>query len=588
MKPETKICQNCKNEFTIESDDFSFYEKIKVPAPTFCPLCRAERRFVYRNERKLFKAKDFFTQEDIFSLYPQQSNRKIITHEEWHSDIWSAEDYGFDYDFSKNFFEQFSKLEKEVPVLASRVQKMVNSPYSSNATGLKNCYLCFASSLSENCMYGINNDFSDDCIDNSHINHSQRCYNCFWLQSCYQCYFTIMSVESNNLWFCRDCLGCNDCFGCTNLRKSSYFIFNKQYTKEEYQKQLERMKLNTISGIKEAREKTRSFWLTQPVKCHQGLKNINSYGSYVTNSKNVRESYIIREGEDIKYCQYLYTPVPPNRECFDANNWGCGMELHYETCMCGDHTYNIKFSTSCWPNCKNLEYCMNLFSCSDCFACAGLKKKQYCIFNKQYTKDEYFELVEKIKKQMNEIPYIDKKGNIYKYGEFFPIELSPFGYNNTLAIQHFNMGKEEALNFGYPWIEVEKGKYTITKKIKDLPELITNVEVNIIKEIIECDKCKSPYKIISEELAFYKKENLPIPHLCPECRYEIRTSDRFKIFLYERKCMCNGKKDETGIYANNTNHFHGENSCTEKFKTGYSSDRPEIVYCEKCYQQEVY
>ena len=36
-KSETKTCQNCKNDFIIEPDDFSFYEKMKVPAPTFCP-----------------------------------------------------------------------------------------------------------------------------------------------------------------------------------------------------------------------------------------------------------------------------------------------------------------------------------------------------------------------------------------------------------------------------------------------------------------------------------------------------------------------------------------------------------------------
>jgi hypothetical protein len=37
MKNETKNCQNCKNDFTIESEDFKFYEKIKVPPPTWCP-----------------------------------------------------------------------------------------------------------------------------------------------------------------------------------------------------------------------------------------------------------------------------------------------------------------------------------------------------------------------------------------------------------------------------------------------------------------------------------------------------------------------------------------------------------------------
>lgn len=30
-KFENKTCQNCKQNFTIESEDFIFYDKIKVP-----------------------------------------------------------------------------------------------------------------------------------------------------------------------------------------------------------------------------------------------------------------------------------------------------------------------------------------------------------------------------------------------------------------------------------------------------------------------------------------------------------------------------------------------------------------------------
>ena len=52
--------------------------------------------------------------------------------------------------------------------------------------------------------------------------------------------------------------------------------------------------------------------------------------------------------------------------------------------------------------------------------------------------------------------------------------------------------------------------------------------------------------------------------------------------------MCAGVADETGKYKNTVPHSHGESRCEEKFKTGYSPEREEIVYCEKCYQQEVY
>ena len=513
MQSETKIhstssvqaCQNCKQNFVIEPEDFLFYEKIKVPPPTFCPLCRAQRRMAFRNERKLFKVKDHFTGEDIFSTYPAESGRKIITREEWFGDNWDLMEYGASYDFSRNFFEQLMELQKKVPMYNFNVIRMVNSPYSFNATALKNCYLLCNSNSSEDCMYGNAVDFSKDCVDNSHINHSERCYESFWLENCYQCYFTTRSMESRNLYFCRGCVGCSDCFGCTNLRSTSYCIFNQNYSKEEYYEKIKSMQLDTFSGNKKAREKARAFWDTQPVKYHQGLKNLNSTGSYVTNCKNVNDSYLVRESENMRYCQYLQ--VPKNKDNYDVTNWGEYIELCYETIECGENSYNNKFSRNCWPACKHNEYCMDNFSSSDCFGCVGLKKKQYCILNKQYTKEEYEKMVEKIKKNMDEMPYVDAQGLVYKYGEFFPIELSPFGYNNSLAVQHFPMTQEEAQDKKYPWIEVGRGEYNITKKARELPDSINEVSDQILKEVIECENCKNAYRILENELIFYAKKN---------------------------------------------------------------------------------
>ena len=63
---ETRQCQNCKKDFIIEPDDFSFYEKIKVPPPTFCPECRMIRRMAFRDYRVLYKRKFF---DDTFIKY---------------------------------------------------------------------------------------------------------------------------------------------------------------------------------------------------------------------------------------------------------------------------------------------------------------------------------------------------------------------------------------------------------------------------------------------------------------------------------------------------------------------------------------
>ena len=124
--------------------------------------------------------------------------------------------------------------------------------------------------------------------------------------------------------------------------------------------------------------------------------------------------------------------------------------------------------------------------------------------------------------------------------------------------------------------------------IKDVPESIT-------AEIISCEhegncnhQCTKAYKITQTELDFYKKMSIPIPRLCYNCRYCERIAKRNPIKLWQRKCQCAGAASSNDIYKNTRTHDHGSGVCLNTFETPYSPDRAEIVYCEKCYQQEIY
>ena len=82
-KNETKNCQNCKKDFTIEIEDFNFYEKIKVPPPTFCPECRLQRRLVWMINIVLFKRKCDFCGNAGLSMYKENAPYKIYCHKCW-------------------------------------------------------------------------------------------------------------------------------------------------------------------------------------------------------------------------------------------------------------------------------------------------------------------------------------------------------------------------------------------------------------------------------------------------------------------------------------------------------------------------
>src|SRR3989338_6513758 len=297
-------------------------------------------------------------------------------------------------------------------------------------------------------------DYSKNCFDNSHITKCERCYGSFWIRNSHRAHFSTRSMDNVSVWFCFGSKGLTDCFGCVNLMNKSYHIFNQPYSKEEYKRRIEEMKLNTWSGLQKAREEAIAFSKQFPYACLNGVFNDGVTGEYISESKNVHYGYLVNGGKDLKYVQYLQVRGAENS--YDLTIWGETHTLAYETCQSGMGVSNSHFLKSCWAEIVDSEYCMDCRGISNCFGCVGLQKKQYCIFNKQYSKEEYRVLREKIIGQMNAMPYADKKGRVYKYGEFFPAEFAPFEYNVSLAQEHFPLTKEEAIAQGYSWNRSEE------------------------------------------------------------------------------------------------------------------------------------
>ena len=574
-KSQNRICQNCKQDFVIDSEDKNFYEKIKVPPPTFCHLCRAQRRFTFRNERVLYKKKSDFSGKEIFSMFSPESEMTVYENEVWQSDQWDPMEYGEDYDFSKPFFTQFFELLKKVPVRNLGVTFQVNSPYVNHISSPKNSYLVFNAKEPEDCMYGHGINQSCFCMDISHVSKCEYCYEGFWLAQCSNWVFSSQCESSFNMMFSKNCSGCQDCFGCVNLRNKSYCIFNEEYSKEEYLKKIKSFNLGSYEDLQKIKKEVYDFWMKFPNKFIQGFQNTSVSGNYIEHSKEVFNSFLIREGQNLRYCQNLLE-IPGCKDCWDYSIWGDASELVYESHSCGVGIQNIKFCVLCQENVHDLEYSMFCTRGSEnLFGCISLRGKQYCILNKQYSKEEYENIVERIKTQMNEMPYIDKKGRVYKYGEFFPSELSPVSYNTTLAQEYFPLTKGEVIEEGYVWEEDTERNYKIDIETMNIPNSIADVGDDFVNKVIRCEHngkcnqlCTTAFKVLENELILYRKMNLPLPRLCPNCRTFERLKQRTGIKLYHRKCMKDG--------------------CENEFETTYSLDRPEIIYCDRCYKEEVF
>ncbi len=156
---------------------------------------------------------------------------------------------------------------------------------------------------------------------------------------------------------------------------------------------------------------------------------------------------------------------------------------------------------------------------------------------------------------------------IWEWGEFFPSSISPFGYNETVAMQDMPLTKDEAIKKWFKRSDYEAPFPQVTKSLKasDLPD-IKEVTDDILQQAIICEVSGKPFRIIKQELEFYRRHNLPLPTKHPDVRHAERMKLRNPRKLRDRKCA----------------------KCWTDIKTSYSPERPEIVYCEWCYNKEIY
>ncbi|MFA6190531.1 MAG: hypothetical protein WC711_03460 [Candidatus Staskawiczbacteria bacterium] len=567
-KSEIKACQNCKSEFVIEPDDFAFYEKMKVPAPTFCPECRTIRRMTWRNERTLYKRKCDATGKDIITMFSPEQPLVVYERDYWWSDKWDQLATGLDYDFSKSFFEQFKELFEKAPLPNLANSNCVDSEYGNHNAHLKNCYLVYASYEGEDLSYCSGAHNCKNSFDLYIAGNDVQCYEIAMGGGLNKVFFSYDSDESVSSAFLHACKNVIDSLGCINLRNKSNCIFNEQYTKEEYLKERAKYDFGSYRAINDFKKKFAEFIKQFPRRHGFTHRSQNCIGNIIFNSKNLYMCFdIYGRVEDSKYAIHGLD----GQDIYDAYGFGGNANNSYEVVDTGIEATRNLFAVFTHAS-QNTNYTYACQNSKDLFGCVGLRNKQYCILNKQYTKEEYEELVPKIIQHMNDMPYTDKKGRVYKYGEFFPAELSPFAYNETIAQEYYTKTKQEILDIGYNWKEPDVKQYKITIQPEDLPDHIKDVKDDILNQVVGCahkgecnEQCMGAFKIIPSELQFYRTMNLALPRLCSNCRHYNRLRQRTPFKLWDRKCA----------------------KCAKEIKTSYAPDRPEIIYCEQCYNAEV-
>jgi len=127
-----------------------------------------------------------------------------------------------------------------------------------------------------------------------------------------------------------------------------------------------------------------------PIPHNIGLENTNC--DYTDDWWHSKNCYLCHSGyqcEDLRY-SYRTVRVKDSMSCvfsFDS-------ELCFELIYCFN-LYKVIYAINS-RNCENSAFLFDCRNCSHCMFCYNLRNKKYCIRNIQYSKEDYFEEINKI------------------------------------------------------------------------------------------------------------------------------------------------------------------------------------------------
>ena len=549
-----QACSVCAQNFTLTEEDLAAYTDFGFEPEGICFPCQHRHRLTFRNGRCLYRRTCDKTGNDIVSIYSPDKPFPVYSNDAWMGDSWDALSYGRDVDLHRPFFDQLKELQLEVPRRALLNINSENSEYCNMCVGNKNCYLVFGGDYNEDCMYCTLNMRNNDCLDADFSNENEHCYDLFNTFNSYGSRYVSDSKNCTDCAYIVDCIGCTDCILCSSLKQKQYCIRNQQLTKQQYEVE----KANLLNGSwKQHQSNLEEFADLRTKRIVRAMHSLNSEdctGDYIESSKGCHDCFMTWRSEDVQHAFLVDT----GKDSFNCSFYGHGSER----CINIGCSIAAKFSTASYFIIESsyCDYSESVINCHNLFGCNGLRQKQYCILNKQYTKEEYTSLREKL---------VDHMKSTGEWGKYLPKELSCFAYNESTAHEFFPLNKEEALKLGYTWRDEEEEQLDVEKVVPadKLPDLLSDIPDDILNWAVECEVSGKAFRILKQELEFYRKHNIPIPRLHPNERYAQRKAICMNpSTLWDRTCA----------------------KCSKDIQTSYSPEWPETVYCEDCYLAEVY
>ena len=551
LKPCERTCAALGTKWHMDEEEIEMYRKYNVPPSKYHPITRMKLMKSYFVLFDFWYNKNAETGETIISTTHPASGVKVLPDKEWFQR--SFDEHARDVDMSRLVFDQIYDLMRDVPQAANYNYVLPENSLAFISLGDQDSFFVLAC-VSKRTCYAMNSYNVEDSAEltlasnvyNSYnVVHSSRIHNCRFLRECYDCV---------NCDFCFDVRNCESCFGATNKRNAKYLWFNEQLSKEEWEKRRSEVDLASYEERLSYENKFKELMGTAVWPENFNIKAENCTGEYITDANNIKDGYYVMDGShDVVQASYLFG-VPSNNCHYAVASIGssdCYYSLGTKNC-----SWN-KFALSIVTNCIDSEYCSSCQDIENCFGCVGLKKKKFCIFNKQYTEGEYWQKLDEIKCKM-----LDEG----EYGDYPPMSFSLQYVQRSGAPIVYGATIEELKKMGANLFDADAdgadGPEIDPSTIKSVDDISDRVDESIIGKPFMDEVYGRRFAYLKPEMKLYEKLEVAPPRNHPTRRINELYAEMNIAVFEEMNCS----------------------KCNKDIRVGKNRNYPtREVYCKECY-----
>jgi len=500
LEPGERVCPISGETWELDQAYIDRCRKWRVPPSKLSPFTRMRVLATWGSGVDLWWKPHFETKKPILSCINPDSLVQVVGDLEF-----AARDYGdeaaMDYDFSKSFFKQQEELIKNVPVgafFAYDSEGCIGNGFSKCI----NSFVVCGTYQAKDSWFTFRCKQVDRCTDVAFLENCENTFSSCMSVRLNRCTQVFDSIDCMNSEFLFDCRNCEFCFCSTNLRRKRYVFMNEQLTKEEYQKRMSEIDLSCNSTLQKYKEKFHKILHDQAIWPEYFSTNTSECeGDYLLDCTR-SSGYFNTDTTDVHDAWFMFN----SRNC-ESVVIGNDSQDVYLSCV-SLASQDVKFSYV--PSrCSGIEYCIRTTDCTDCFGCVGLKKKRFCIFNKQYSEEEYWPRVDELKCAM-----LDRG----EYGEWFPSYLgtqppeisfasltSPFTREELDRMDVAKFDPKRAMRYAPYTNDAQK------RDPKDAPDCIQDVGDEWVGVQFEDVAEERQYNVSAQELKHRKEKGYPFP-----------------------------------------------------------------------------